>query len=227
MTNKGGETMTLKPVSAKDADLVGDILGRAFVDDPVMNYIQPDLTFIARYFKAVFIKYYARYRMSWVTPAHSGAALWLPPGVSTRFPPIAFALAWVGRHLARENGVRMILRADRLLRQVERMRPVRTHYYLHGLGVVKGNQGRGIGSLLLRETLAVCDQEGRPAYLECSNERNLPLYERHGFRITGEYRLEPAAPMIWFMARDNKKGPGAVSGGRPDGCPGMVDERRA
>ncbi len=194
--------MILQPVSIKNAELVGEILGRAFVDDPVMNYIQPDKSFIPRYFKAVFIRYYARYGLSLVTPDHTGAALWLPPGISTRFPPFFFALAWIGRHLSKENGLRMIVRADRLLRQVDRARPVKSHYYLHALGVVKKNQGQGIGSLLLRETLAVCGGEGKPAYLECSNEKNLPLYARHGFRVTGEYRLEPDAPLIWFMTRE-------------------------
>ena len=79
---------------------------------------------------------------------------------------------------------------------------MKTHYYLHALGVVKDMQGRGIGSLLLRETLPVCDRAGMPAYLECSNEKNLPLYLRHGFRVTGEYRVARDAPLIWFMVRE-------------------------
>lgn len=67
--------------------------------------------------------------------------------------------------------------------------------------MVWGLQGRGVGSLLLRETLAEWDRERMPAYLECSNEKNLPLYERHGFRVTEEFRVARDAPMIWFMAR--------------------------
>ncbi|MEW6076474.1 MAG: GNAT family N-acetyltransferase [Thermodesulfobacteriota bacterium] len=194
--------MSLEPVSIKDAELVADILGRAFMDDPVMNYIQPDRSFIPRYFKAAFIKHYASHGLSRVMPDHTGAALWLPPGVGTRFPPLFFALAWTRRHLGKKNGLRMIMRANRLLHHVERARPVRTHFYLHGLGVVKEKQGRGIGSFLLRERLTVCDRERAPAYLECSNEKNLPLYERHGFRVVEEFRLARDAPMIWFMARE-------------------------
>ncbi len=194
--------MTLKPLSIKDAELVGDILGRSFMEDPVMNYIQPEKDFIPRYFKAVFVKYYAGYGLSRVTPDKTGAALWLPPGVSTRFPPLSFALAWVLSYLGRKKGLRMIVLADRLLRRVESARPVNSHYYLHALGVVKDMQGKGIGSLLLRETLAVYDRAAKPAYLECSNEKNLPLYKRHGFLVISEYRLNRDAPSIWFMARE-------------------------
>lgn len=193
--------MTLQPVSPKDAELVADILGQAFEDDPVMNYIQPDRSFIPRYFKAVFRKYYAPGGLSRVTPDHTGAALWLPPGVSTWIPPLFYALAWTGRYLVRKNGPGMIVRAERLLRHVDRARPVQTHYYLHALGVVRKRQGQGIGSRLLRETLSWCDRDRKPAYLECSNEKNLPLYRRHGFYVSGEYRVAPEAPLIWFMVR--------------------------
>ncbi len=41
-----------------------------------------------------------------------------------------------------------------------------------------------------------------PAYLESSNERNLPLYERNGFRVTGNLRALSHGPTIWRMWRE-------------------------
>ena len=49
--------------------------------------------------------------------------------------------------------------------------------------------------------LELCDREGRLAYLENSNERNTPLYERNGFRVLQEWRAPRDGPPIWFMAR--------------------------
>ncbi|HEV3227255.1 MAG TPA: GNAT family N-acetyltransferase, partial [Acidimicrobiales bacterium] len=56
----------------------------------------------------------------------------------------------------------------------------------------------GLGSSLMRETLDRCDRQGLGAYLESSNIRNVPFYERHGFRVLAEVSPSPeftARPM--------------------------------
>ena len=44
-----------------------------------------------------------------------------------------------------------------------------------------------------------CDAEGVPAYLESSDPANVPLYERHGFSVTGEVTIVdgPTIPLMW------------------------------
>ena len=54
---------------------------------------------------------------------------------------------------------------------------------------------------MLREVLDGADRDGVPAYLESSNERNLTLYERNGFRVVGEHRALGRGPTIWRMWR--------------------------
>jgi hypothetical protein len=55
---------------------------------------------------------------------------------------------------------------------------------------------------MLREVLAGADTDGVPAYLESSSERNLPLYERNGFRVVGELQALGHGPTIWRMWRE-------------------------
>ena len=46
----------------------------------------------------------------------------------------------------------------------------------------------------------VCDRDGVLAYLESSNLRNVPLYERHGFEVLGAIQAG-GSPSIVPMLR--------------------------
>jgi ribosomal protein S18 acetylase RimI-like enzyme len=76
------------------------------------------------------------------------------------------------------------------------------HWYLGILGVDLARQGQGLGSACVAPKLAVCDANASPAYLESSNERNVPLYERLGFRVTGVFDLPDGGPPLWQMWRE-------------------------
>jgi GNAT superfamily N-acetyltransferase len=93
-------------------------------------------------------------------------------------------------------------RAVGCLELLERKHPQGPHYYLFALGVEPSMQGRGIDGRLMEPILDRCDREGVPAYLESTNERNLPLDERHGFRILEEVALPETGPTVCRMWRD-------------------------
>ena len=65
------------------------------------------------------------------------------------------------------------------------------------------HQGRGHGSELLRRVLTQCDRHDLPAYLESSNPKNVPFYQRHGFRVTGTIQAG-TSPQILPMLRQPK-----------------------
>jgi GNAT superfamily N-acetyltransferase len=88
------------------------------------------------------------------------------------------------------------------LNAIEKKHPHEPHWYLLALGVEPELQGRAIGTQLMAPVLERCDREGTPAYLESSKERNVPLYERNGFRVTEEFRVPNGGPPIWLMWRD-------------------------
>lgn len=79
-------------------------------------------------------------------------------------------------------------------------RPTEPHWYLGMIATVPDHRGQGRGSRLLEATLTIVDDAGLPAFLESTNPRNLSLYLRHGFRVTGEIPI-PDGPALTVMHR--------------------------
>ena len=104
--------------------------------------------------------------------------------------------------LIRVAGLAGLGRAMGAFSMVEKMHPTEPHYYLLAIGVDPSKQGRGVGSSLLAPMTERCDRERMGAYLESSKERNVPLYERFGFKVRDEVRLPGGGPSIWPMWRD-------------------------
>ena len=128
--------------------------------------------------------------------ADGGAALWDGPKtwrLSTR-ESLSLAL-----RSARGIGGRAQFVGDALT-EVERAHPSEPHWYLAVVGVRPEQRGQRLGSALLEAGLQRADTDGMPCYLESSNPRNVPLYERHGFEVTAE-RWLPDGPMMTFMWR--------------------------
>lgn len=76
-------------------------------------------------------------------------------------------------------------------------------WYLKLLGVDPDGQGKGIGSMLLRESLKTLDEDGLPAYLETGTRRNVRFYERFGFEVReAEVQLAPGSTPHWTMLRE-------------------------
>ncbi len=82
--------------------------------------------------------------------------------------------------------------------------PEPTFAYLSLLATHPHHAGRGLGQRLLAENLAHFDGLGLPAYLESTNLRNVPLYERHGFEIVGTIQAG-GSPTITPMLRKSRR----------------------
>ena len=61
--------------------------------------------------------------------------------------------------------------------------PRRPHWHLGPVGVRPDRQGRGIGHAVLADFLDTVDDQGLPAYLETDVDRNVPLYQKFGFKV--------------------------------------------
>ena len=126
----------------------------------------------------------------------AAAAMWLPPGVNPDSERLA---ALIEEHSPKEQRADM----DRVFAQMETHHPSEPCWYLPLIGVDPRCQGRGFGSALLRHALEQCDRDGMPAYLESSNPRNVPLYQRYGFEIIGTIQ-SGSSPAVVPMLRPRR-----------------------
>jgi ribosomal protein S18 acetylase RimI-like enzyme len=123
----------------------------------------------------------------------AGVALWLPPDVSADEEALASLM---------ERTARAEIKRE-LAQVFERMasfHPREPHWYLPMIGVDPSRQGQRLGDKLMSHALARCDADGLPAYLESSNPRNIPFYERQGFEALGRIQVG-SSPTIVPMLR--------------------------
>jgi ribosomal protein S18 acetylase RimI-like enzyme len=88
-----------------------------------------------------------------------------------------------------------------VIEEMGRYHPEQPHWYLPFIGVDPAHQGHGLGAMLLHASLTRCDAAPLPAYLESTNPRNRPLYERHGFEAIGEIKVGDCPPIVPMLRR--------------------------
>ena len=84
---------------------------------------------------------------------------------------------------------------------MEGYHPREPHWYLPFIGVDPSQQGKGYGSALMKHTLDACDRDHAAAYLESSNPKNVPLYERHGFELLGTIQAGTSPPIFPMLRK--------------------------
>jgi GNAT superfamily N-acetyltransferase len=125
---------------------------------------------------------------------YAAVALWLAPGEG---PDEQTLGELIETAVAREKQDDMAA----VVEEMGRYHPEGPHWYLPLIGVEPSRQGQGLGSALLRTSLSRCDADGLPAYLESSNPKNQPLYERHGFQAIGEIKIRSCPPIVPMLRR--------------------------
>jgi ribosomal protein S18 acetylase RimI-like enzyme len=192
------EATQVRKATARDLDAIVEILGDAFLEDPVMRWVTPRTSYPGYVF-ALTLPFCLEHDNTYIATDGSGAASWLPPGVRLQ-SPVGPGVLWNG---LRDYGPRALVRALATLVQSQSRHPKDDdYYYLFTIGALRSQRGRGVGSALMREGLGKCDEDHMPAYLESSNAKNLPFYRKHGFEVIDELRLAMNGPTLWLMRRD-------------------------
>lgn len=190
--------VSLDPASAEDA-FATIILG--FAEDPATRWSWPhpaeylrNMPLLARAFGSKAFEL----QTADAIDGTAGVALWLPPGVGPDEEGLGALV---------ERTFRASIRSDAMVvfEQMAGFHPQEPHWYLPLIAVDPARQGEGIGNRLMTHAVARCDADGAPAYLESSNPRNIPFYQRHGFEILGQIQAG-SSPTIVPMLRRPRSG---------------------
>jgi hypothetical protein len=185
------------------------VLGRAFVDDPLIKAILPpieDSVERARRMGRLFAVAVASQRASGqplVGVLHDGRVGAAAIIEQVAKPPTTSSIVFHGLALVpallQAGGVGGVRRAVAALDVLSRNRPPRPHLYLNVLGVEPILQRRHFGVTLLEwlrsQTALRNDLIG--VYLETATEANVGYYSHRGYRVTGE--IYPLGVRMWQM----------------------------
>jgi ribosomal protein S18 acetylase RimI-like enzyme len=192
------------PTTRQSYRQAAQVLGRAFVDDPVSVAVyrnfSPD-----RRVRALTVDFTAEVllcvRKGYPLQVNgdgtvNAAAVVYPPGAY----PLPVSDQWM--LLIKSilgNGFYDIRGWMQWLEEVDKIHPNEPHYYLEYLGVEPELQGKGLGSTILQQLVSKADEERVGCYLENANPRNTSFYQRFGFQIITEKEI--IGIPSWFMWR--------------------------
>ncbi|MBT1696059.1 GNAT family N-acetyltransferase [Fulvivirgaceae bacterium PWU4] len=124
----------------------------------------------------------------------AGAALWLPPGASSDEESLASLFECTTPASIHQDFAGVF-------EKMANFHPHEPHWYLPLIGVDPACQGQRLGDKLMAHALARCDADRLPAYLESSNPRNIPFYQRHGFEEMGKIQVGSSPTIVPMLRR--------------------------
>jgi len=175
----------IRAISPADLDIACEVVGLAFADNPnTLAIARGDPARAERIMRAgVRVGKLGRPASTAIVAEHGGdivgvlnAAAWpeCQMSLGEKLKTAPAMIKAIGSALPR---------AFAMLTAWEKHDPKQAHWHIGPIAVRPGLQGQGIGSTMLGSFLETVDAAGLPAYLETDVDRNVPLYERFGFKI--------------------------------------------
>jgi GNAT superfamily N-acetyltransferase len=188
-------SLSIEPASKDRVPALASLLGRAFVDDPMIVWpFGADRLDVVTGFFLVFDELIAANGWLWEAGDGDGVAAWIPPGSDAEMMDIDRAL----RHML--EGAQQ--RHGELWEWIAERFPDEPFWYLDHIAVESDRRGSGIGTALIEHGLAFARRDGVTAFLETGRPGNVLYYERRGFRTFLDEDSPGGGPHIWFMRFD-------------------------
>jgi ribosomal protein S18 acetylase RimI-like enzyme len=191
------KTTTIKTATPADEGPAVAVMVLAFGSGPAARWTWPDpeqyLVHFPKLVRVLGGQAFA-HGSAYYVDGYVGAALWLPPDVGPDEDALSTLLQSTGSASAQED-------LAALFEQMGRYHPREAHWYLPFIGIDPCQQGKGYGAALMKHALDPCDRDRKLAYLESSNPKNIPLYERHGFEVLGTVQVGASPPVVPMLRK--------------------------
>ena len=173
----------------QDKSLVVDLLSRSFDANKSVNYIIKQDSKRAQRLKSLMtysFKVCYHFGDVFLSDDKKGCALILFPDKKK----ITFkTILWDIQLFILSVGISDIKKVMDRESKIYKQYPEELMYYLWFIGVDPNEQNKGIGSKMLADVIIESTSINRPIYLETSNQKSIPWYEKFGFRIYNELDL--------------------------------------
>lgn len=183
----------------RDRDIVVDILSKSFDDNKSVNYIVKQDSKRPHRLRSLMEYSFDICHSSgdvFLSEDRKGCALTLlPDKKKTNLKSILWdvklianciGITNVGKAMGREAKIKKLQLKDKM-------------YYLWFIGVEPSEQHKGIGGRLMDGIIKKAELLNRPICLETSTTKNIPWYEKFGFKIYNELDL---GYRLYFMKRE-------------------------
>jgi ribosomal protein S18 acetylase RimI-like enzyme len=169
-----------------DKEKVVDILVNSFADNKSVNYIiKQDSRKAKRLKRLMEYSFDACYCFGEILLSNDKKACALvifPDKKRTIFKSIAAAIKLIIGCMGLAN----IKKAMQREAAIKTIHPKELIYYLWFIGVAENEQGKGIGSTLMKEILTCSNTLNRTICLETSTLKNISWYKKFGFAVCNE-----------------------------------------
>jgi GNAT superfamily N-acetyltransferase len=179
--------------------VLASVLGRAFVDEPMLRWPLGEHGDLAERFRLSFLYFLeglVPFGLLWEAEPALGGTVWIPSDQ---------AGAWADAQMGDPRIVALAAderRYTAFWEWIDGKLPDEPVWHLDTIGVAPKAQGIGIGAALMEHGLARAHAEGASVFLETGTLRNVPWYERFGFRTVEDEDAPDGGPHIWFMRWD-------------------------
>jgi ribosomal protein S18 acetylase RimI-like enzyme len=187
-------TGDIERLSKHQIGQAGEMLTRAFSDDPKLIHLMPDITAkkeLSRYLFEFELQYGMNYGDVYTTsPSIEGVAVWLPSSKSEITLWRAFRSG--GMRLQKHLGKKIMDRLMAFSTTVDTLHKKHApypHYYLFFIGVDPSYRKKRVASRLITPMLRWLDTRKLPCYLNTQNEKNIGIYEHYGFEVIEQLTL--------------------------------------
>lgn len=173
----------------KDKQRVVDILSNSFDDNKSVNYIvKQDSQRKGRIRQLMSYSFDVCHSFGKVllSDDKSGCALIVLPDKKKTTPK---SILWDLKLISSCTGIANIKKAMDRESKIKKLQPNIPMYYLWFIGVDPTMQNKGVGSTLIKDIISNSQSENRTVCLETSTIKNLPWYEKFGFKIYNELDL--------------------------------------